>query len=64
MEVVSIDCIPHETQPLVLSGAGDGTVRLWTMSGHYIGTFGQDQPWDLKSPTTFQHPRYKACSNR
>ena len=57
MEVVSIDYIPHETQGLVLSGGGDGTVRLWTMGGHYVGTFGQGRPWDLKSPATFQHPR-------
>lgn len=56
-EVVSVEHVPHETQPLVLSASGDGTVRLWTANGHFIGTFGQEQPWDLTSPATFQHPR-------
>ena len=63
MEVVSIDFVPHESQPLVLSSSGDGTVRLWTMSSHFIGTFGQERPWDLKSPATFQHPRYDGGMN-
>ena len=31
----------HEAQPLVLSASGDCTVRLWTLNGQYIGTFGQ-----------------------
>ena len=56
-EIVSIEYILHGTQSLILSASGDGTVRLWTLLGHFIGTFGQDQPWDLKSPSTFQHPR-------
>ncbi len=56
-EVVSVEYVPHETRPLVLSASGDGTVRLWTLEGHFIGTFGQEQPWDLKSPATFQHPK-------
>ncbi len=57
MEVVSIDYVPHETQALVLSASGDGTVRLWTLQGHWIGTFGPKQLWDLQSPATFQHPK-------
>lgn len=40
-EILSIEHVPHETQPLVLSASGDCTVRLWTMQGHYIGMFGQ-----------------------
>ena len=31
----------HETQPLVLTGAADCSVRLWNFSGHFVGTFGQ-----------------------
>lgn len=40
-EILSIEHVLHETQPLVLSASGDCTVRLWTMEGHYIGMFGQ-----------------------
>ena len=40
-EVLSIEYVSHETQPLVLSASGDCTVRLWTLNGQYIGTFGQ-----------------------
>lgn len=56
-EILNIDYVAHETQPLVLSASGDQTVRLWTLQGHYVGTFGQDQPWDLRNPSTFQHPK-------
>lgn len=55
-EVLSLEYVAHESQPLVLSASGDRTVRLWNLQGHYIGTFGQEQPWDLSNPSTFQHP--------
>ena len=40
-EILSVEYISHETQPLILSSSGDCTVRLWNIKGHYIGTFGQ-----------------------
>lgn len=40
-EVLSLEYVAHESQPLVLSASGDRTVRLWNLQGHYIGTFGQ-----------------------
>lgn len=39
-----------EDKNLVLSGSVDCSVRLWTTSGRYIGTFGQKQNWDHKFP--------------
>ena len=44
-ELLSVEYVPHELQPLVLSASADCTVRLWTIQGHYIGTFGQVVAW-------------------
>ena len=52
-----MDYVPHRTQALVVSASGDGTVRLWTLMGHFIGTFGQETSWDLHCSATFQHPK-------
>ncbi|XP_039248319.2 WD repeat-containing protein on Y chromosome-like [Styela clava] len=35
---------------LIASGAADCCVRLWTLSGRYIGTFGQKNNWHLEFP--------------
>ncbi|PVD34545.1 hypothetical protein C0Q70_05820 [Pomacea canaliculata] len=43
--------------PYLVSCSVDGCVRLWTIQGHLIGTFGQRQLWDLKDESTFRHPR-------
>ena len=41
-EVVSVEYIPCEDSgPLVLTASADCTTRLWTITGNYIGTFGQ-----------------------
>ncbi|XP_050415483.1 WD repeat-containing protein on Y chromosome [Patella vulgata] len=45
-----------EEQNVLLTASSDCTVRLWTLEGHYIGTLGQPDSWDLYNPSTFQHP--------
>ena len=40
-EVVSIEYIPYDDSALVLTASADCTTRLWTITGNYIGTFGQ-----------------------
>lgn len=40
-EIMAVEYIAHETQPLILSSSCDCNVRLWNIKGHYIGTFGQ-----------------------
>ena len=40
-EVVSIEYIPYDDSALVLTASADCTARLWTITGNYIGTFGQ-----------------------
>ena len=41
-EVVSVEYIPaYDDQALVLTASVDCTARLWTITGNYIGTFGQ-----------------------
>lgn len=34
----------------------DKRARVWTFNGHFIGTFGQEKPWDSLITTTWQHP--------
>nr|XP_006814770.1 PREDICTED: WD repeat-containing protein 49-like [Saccoglossus kowalevskii] len=55
--VVSVDYIIYDEQSFILSASTDQTARLWTLKGHFVGTFGQDDKWILKNPSTWQHPR-------
>ncbi|XP_076467714.1 cilia- and flagella-associated protein 337-like [Babylonia areolata] len=55
--VESVSCIDLvEQNKVLLTSAADCTVRMWTTDGHYIGTFGQPELWDVYNPVTFQHP--------
>ena len=41
-EVVSVEYIPAcDDHALILTASVDCTARLWTVTGNYIGTFGQ-----------------------
>lgn len=35
---------------LIVSGSADCSVRLWTLRGRYIGTFGQNMHWAISTP--------------
>jgi WD40 repeat protein len=52
--VTSLELI--EEFNLLMTTSLDCTVRLWTCEGEYVGTFGQDEAWDIYDPDTFQHP--------
>ncbi|XP_078488317.1 WD repeat-containing protein on Y chromosome-like [Ciona intestinalis] len=39
---------------LFLTSCSDGTVRLWTIGGMYIGTFGQKHQWNLSTQSIGQ----------
>lgn len=55
--VESISCIDLvEQNKVLLTSSADCTVRLWTTEGHYIGTFGQSERWDIYNRATYQHP--------
>ncbi|GAB1602852.1 WD repeat-containing protein on Y chromosome-like [Argonauta hians] len=51
--VVSVEYINHDAGTFILSASVDKTAKLWTISGDYVGTFGQKHQWDLKSPKTW-----------
>jgi WD40 repeat protein len=67
--IVSLQVIEQEIQPpvttrgshppppcmlrMVLSASADKTVRLWTLDGTAIGTFGQHEPWDIADAKTY-----------
>ncbi|XP_075264568.1 cilia- and flagella-associated protein 337-like isoform X2 [Convolutriloba macropyga] len=56
--VESVTCMNLvEQSKLVVTSSLDCTVRLWTMAGEYVGTFGQSDLWDISSPSSFAHPR-------
>jgi hypothetical protein len=40
----------------VISASVDTSVRVWTLEGNVIGTFGQEKPWTLGVSTTYEHP--------
>ncbi|CAH1274614.1 EFCAB8 [Branchiostoma lanceolatum] len=54
--VASVEYVDHEVRPFVVSAGTDKTARLWTIEGHYVGTFGQDKKWNLKRPSTYEYP--------
>ncbi|XP_052610544.1 WD repeat-containing protein 49-like [Peromyscus californicus insignis] len=53
--VTSLELI--EGDNILLSSSLDSTVRLWSKDGAYIGTFGQNHPWDVFTPASWSHPR-------
>ncbi|XP_059147520.1 WD repeat-containing protein on Y chromosome-like [Physella acuta] len=55
--VVSVEYIQHDAGTFVLTASTDKTARLWSPEGHYIGTFGQKDSWNLKILETWAHPK-------
>ncbi|XP_041474209.1 WD repeat-containing protein on Y chromosome-like [Lytechinus variegatus] len=55
--VVSVEYIDHHCGQFLLTASTDFTARLWTLEGHFVGTFGQSMNWDLMNPNTYQHPK-------
>ena len=40
----------------LMTSSSDCTVRLWTIEGHFVGTFGQPLKWDIYDSSSYQHP--------
>ncbi|XP_077980125.1 cilia- and flagella-associated protein 337-like [Glandiceps talaboti] len=55
--VVSVDFIVYDDQSFILTASTDQTARLWTLLGHYVGTFGQTDKWLLKNQASWQYPK-------
>ncbi|XP_060090706.1 WD repeat-containing protein on Y chromosome-like isoform X2 [Heteronotia binoei] len=52
--VLSLEVIDEDN--ILLTCSADRTVRLWSLAGEYIGTFGQVEPWDIFTPISWKHP--------
>ncbi|XP_040607344.1 WD repeat-containing protein on Y chromosome-like isoform X5 [Mesocricetus auratus] len=53
--VTSLELI--ERDDILLSSSLDCTVSLWSRDGAYIGTFGQNHPWDVFTPASWSHTK-------
>ncbi|KAM4702080.1 cilia- and flagella-associated protein 337-like [Discoglossus pictus] len=55
-----VDTITHleviDEDHVILSSSVDCTVRLWSMNGEFIGTFGQQDTWEIFTPASWKHP--------
>ncbi|XP_066286244.1 cilia- and flagella-associated protein 337-like isoform X2 [Branchiostoma lanceolatum] len=45
-----------EENNILITCSQDCTVRVWTLEGNFVGTFGQPDPWDIYNPSTYSHP--------
>ncbi|XP_074153531.1 cilia- and flagella-associated protein 337-like [Sminthopsis crassicaudata] len=55
--VNAVTCLElMEKEKVLLSSSIDCTVRLWSMDGEYIGTFGQSELWDVFTSASWKHP--------
>ncbi|XP_058269068.1 WD repeat-containing protein on Y chromosome [Hemibagrus wyckioides] len=45
-----------ENDQVLLTSSLDCTVRLWSIHGEFIGTFGQPEQWSLHTASSWQHP--------
>jgi WD repeat-containing protein 49 len=49
-------CIYVDQHKMVLTGSKDAVIRLWSMKGEHVGTFG-DMPWNFLDPSLSKLPR-------
>ncbi|KAJ3279292.1 hypothetical protein HK104_001582, partial [Borealophlyctis nickersoniae] len=52
--IVSVDLA--EGWECVVTASTDCSIRLFTMKGEFIGTFGQPDLWDISNQLTYRHP--------
>ncbi|XP_053166341.1 WD repeat-containing protein 49-like isoform X2 [Hemicordylus capensis] len=52
--ILSLEVIDEDS--ILLSSSIDRTVRLWSLDGEYIGTFGQAEPWETFTRSSWKHP--------
>lgn len=57
LAVMSVQYIHHKANDFLLTASADQTARVWTVGGHFVGTFGQSFKWNVKDPSTYQHPK-------
>ncbi|XP_063807759.1 WD repeat-containing protein on Y chromosome-like isoform X2 [Pseudophryne corroboree] len=52
--ITSLEVIDEDK--VVLTSSVDRAVRLWSIAGEFIGTFGQADPWEVSTPASWKHP--------
>ncbi|XP_056286630.1 WD repeat-containing protein 49 isoform X2 [Pseudoliparis swirei] len=52
--LVSVDILEVAGRLFVLTASADGSAGLWTKDGDRVGSFGQEEVWDVCEPDTYQ----------
>ncbi|KAK1793801.1 hypothetical protein P4O66_001530 [Electrophorus voltai] len=52
--IVSMELLEQSGQMFLVTVSVDHSARLWTSDGGCVGSFGQEQQWDLSNPLTYQ----------
>ncbi|XP_026860830.2 WD repeat-containing protein 49 isoform X2 [Electrophorus electricus] len=62
--IVSMELLEQSGQMFLVTVSVDHSARLWTSDGGCVGSFGQEQQWDLSNPLTYQVNREIAIPAR
>ncbi|EPZ36864.1 hypothetical protein O9G_006090 [Rozella allomycis CSF55] len=52
--ITQVSSVLSNGNHFVLTASKDHSIRLWTGTGDFVGTFGQDQTWNLQIPETYE----------
>ncbi|XP_070605983.1 cilia- and flagella-associated protein 337-like isoform X2 [Erythrolamprus reginae] len=52
--ILTLEIIDEDN--ILLSCSIDCTIRLWSLNGEYVGTYGQEEPWEIFNTSSWKHP--------
>ncbi|CAK9112051.1 WD repeat-containing protein 64, partial [Durusdinium trenchii] len=63
MGIASLDYVQQNEicETFVVSGCRDGSVKMWTISGCLLGTFGQQLHWNINQAASLEREQQEIC---